>query len=143
MSKLINITGAQEEAKALELEFVESLKAGFPSPAADHTGERIDIVRELTPHPDTTFYARVSGESMCEVGILDGDIAIVDRSLEPYNGNYVVAYIDNEFTLKEFRRDEKGIHLIPHNTSFPVIEIGENDNFSIWGVVTHVVHKCR
>jgi len=144
MSKLINITEASAEESAMELDFLESLKAGFPSPAADHTGERIDLVREMTPHPDTTFYARVAGDSMRDAGILDGDIAVVDRSLEPFNGNYVVAFIDNEFTLKEYRIDPngKGAMLIPHNPEFQPIHISEGDNFRIWGVVTHVVHRC-
>ena len=143
MSKIANITSADEQG--LELEFIEQLHAGFPSPAADHTGERIDIVREMTPHPETTFYARVVGDSMRDAGILDGDIAVVDRSLEPYNGNFVVAYIDNEFTLKEYRLDSSGqfAMLIPHNPEFKPIRVDSEDNFCIWGIVTHVVHKCR
>lgn len=143
MSKLSNITSADE--LGIELEFVEQLQAGFPSPAADYTGEQIDIVREMTPHPETTFYAHVVGDSMRDAGILDGDIAVIDRSLEPYNGSFVVAYIDNEFTLKEYRLDSSGQFalLIPHNLEFKPIRVEAGDNFCVWGVVTHVVHKFR
>jgi len=144
MSKLIDITEAQAEDVALELEFMESLKAGFPSPAADYAGDRIDIVQLLTPHPETTFYAHVSGDSMCEAGILDGDIAVVDRSLEPHNGSFVVAYMDGEYTLKEYRLDPSGDFalLIPHNPNFEPIRVDKHNTFLIWGVVTYVVHKC-
>lgn len=143
MSKVSNITSADEQG--IELEFVEQLRAGFPSPAADYTGERIDIVREMTPHPDTTFYARVVGDSMRDAGILDGDIAVIDRSLEPHNGSFVVAYIDNEFTLKEYQLNRSGefAMLIPHNPDFQPIRVDAGDNFRVWGVVTHIVHKFR
>lgn len=86
----------------MALEFAESIHAGFPSPAADHAGERINLAREMTPHPETTFYAHVEGDSMRDAGILDGDIVVVDRSLNPKNGDFIVAYIDGEYTLKEF-----------------------------------------
>ena len=103
MAKITDLTQAEESALALE--FAESIHAGFPSPAADHTGERIDMTHEMTPNPDTTFYARVEGDSMRDAGILDGDVVVVDRSLEPKNGDFIIAYIDDEYTLKEFKLD--------------------------------------
>jgi len=128
---------------SLELELAESIHAGFPSPAADYAGERIDLVREMTPHPETTFYARVSGDSMLDAGIFDGDILVVDRSLLPQDGNIVVAAIDGEFTLKEYRRDKEhnGAWLIPHNNRFKPIHVTEENTFIIWGVVTFNVHR--
>jgi len=128
---------------SLELELAESVHAGFPSPAADYAGERIDLVREMTPHPETTFYARVSGDSMLDAGIFDGDILVVDRSLLPQDGNIVVAAIDGEFTLKEYKADpdHNGAWLIPHNDRFKPIHVTEQNTFVIWGVVTFNVHR--
>lgn len=141
MAKIEHLTPAEQES--FELEFAQAIHAGFPSPAADHVGERIDLVHAMNAHPDTTFYARVAGDSMRDAGILDGDIAVIDRSLEPHNGNYIVAFIDGEYTLKEFRLDEANhcAWLIPHNSAFSPIKVSAENNFSVWGVVTYVVHK--
>lgn len=127
----------------MELDLAESIHAGFPSPAADYTGERINLARELTPHPDTTFYARVSGDSMVDAGIFDGDILVIDKSLLPQDGNIVVAVVDGEFTLKEYKSDpdHNGAWLIPHNNRFSPIHITEQNTFVIWGVVTYNVHR--
>lgn len=143
MARITDLTEA--EASALALEFAESIHAGFPSPAADHTGERIDLAREMTPHPDTTFYAHVEGDSMRDAGILDGDVVVVDRSLTPKDGDYIIAYIDNEYTLKEFRMDEteQCAWLIPHNPDFEPIRVDKNSNFQVWGVVTYAVHRVH
>ncbi len=143
MSKLVSLT--EVERGDLELEFAQEIHAGFPSPAADHANERINIIGELTPHPDTTYYARVSGDSMCDAGLLDGDIIIIDKSLEPRNGDFIIAAVEGEFTLKEFRRDEKNQcgWLIPHNPNYKPIRVAEENNFSVWGVVTHCIHKTR
>lgn len=143
MAKLTDIT--ESEAQALALEFAESIHAGFPSPAADHAGERIDMAREMTPHPETTFYAHVQGDSMRDAGILDGDIVVVDRSLEPKNGDFIVAYIDGEYTIKEFKQDEHGqcAWLIPHNAHFQPIRVTAESNFMVWGVITYAIHKTR
>ena len=143
MAKLIDITDSEQAELALE--FAESIHAGFPSPAADHAGERINLAREMTPHPETTFYAHVEGDSMRDAGILDGDLVVVDRSLDPKNGDFIVAYIDGEYTLKEFKLDESGqcAWLIPHNPDFQPIRVDKNNDFSVWGVVTYAIHKTR
>ena len=143
MAKLINITDSEQAELALE--FAESIHAGFPSPAADHAGDRINLARELTPHPETTFYAHVQGDSMRDAGILDGDIVVVDRSLEPQNGDFIVAYIDGEYTLKEFKmdEDEQSAWLIPHNPDFQPIRVSAESNFQVWGVVTYAIHRTR
>ena len=129
MPRITSLTQADQDA--LFLEFVQEIHAGFPSPAADCAGERIDIARELTSHPETTFYARVSGDSMHDAGLFDGDI--------------IIAAVDGEFTVKEFRRDDdnKGGWLIPHNPAFQPIRVTAENNFSVWGVVTHCIHKTR
>ena len=143
MAKLTDISEAEQNALALE--FAESIHAGFPSPAADHAGERIDMAREMTPHPETTFYARVEGDSMRDAGILDGDIVVVDRSLDPKNGDFIVAYIDGEYTIKEYQLDASGQYalLIPHNPDFQSIKVTDESNFNVWGVITYTIHKMH
>ena len=119
------------------------LHAGFPTPAQDHAGETIDLAREMVRHPESTFYARISGNSMIEAGIHDGDIVVIDRSLEAQNGNYVAACIDGEFTIKEYQFDAKNqcAWLIPHNKDFQKIKVTADNQFCIWGVITYCVHK--
>lgn len=139
--KISSISDA--DLQSLELDLADSVHAGFPSPAADYTGERIDIVREMNQHPETTFYARVSGESMVDAGIFDGDVLVVDRSLLPQNGDFVIAAIDGEFMLKEYQVDKagNGAWLIPHNDRYKPVHVSVENEFMIWGVVTYNIHK--
>ena len=142
-NQIQDISLAQE--KGIELESANDLRAGFPLPASDYTGETIDLTREMVPHPVSTFYARVVGDSMQEAGIRHGDIVVVDRSLEPRNGDYVVACIDGEFTLKEYQLDRQNecVWLIPHNPNYEKIRVTKDKQLLIWGVITYSVHKCR
>lgn len=80
----------------------QSVKAGFPSPAQDYMEGEIDLNDILVRHREATFYVRVSGDSMKDAGIFDGDLAVVDRQIEPSNGNFVIAFVDGEFTIKQF-----------------------------------------
>lgn len=130
----------------LDLSFVDGgIKAGFPSPAQDYLTESIDLNKELIRRKETTFLARVSGTSLMEAGICDGDIVVIDKSLEAKNGDFVVAFIDGEFTLKEFRLDEANncAWLIPHNKNFAPIKVTENNDFMIWGVLTYTIKQLR
>ena len=142
MPKVIQLTEAEQPSP--ELALAEHLHAGFPSPAADYT-ERIDITRELVRHPETTFYARIEGDSMQDAGIFSGDLVVIDRSLQASDGDYVAAYVDGEFTVKEFRSDPSGecAWLIPHNDKYPKLRITADNAFIIWGVITHTVHNVR
>lgn len=139
MDRLTDITPSLQETP--ELTLAEHLHAGFPSPAADYT-EQIDITREIIRHPETTFYARIDGDSMRGAGIFSGDLVVIDRSLQATDGDYVAAYIDGEFTVKEFRSDKPHncAWLIPHNDAFRPIRVDENNAFVIWGVITHTIH---
>lgn len=85
--------------KKLVLPIAEGLKAGFPSPAEDYSHETLDFNRDLIRNPEATFYGKVEGDSMIEAGINDGDIAVIDRSVEPQDGDVVVGYINDEFTI--------------------------------------------
>ena len=142
-NKLTQLTPATLEE--LELPLAEALRAGFPSPAADYAGDRIDITHELVRHPETTFYARIQGDSMRDAGIFDGDLVVVDRSINPRDGDYVAACVDGEFTLKEYRYDAANnmVLLIPHNPEFPVIKVTEEESLIIWGVITYSIHKTH
>lgn len=121
----------------------QGVRAGFPSPAQDYMTDSIDLNRELIRHPATTFYARASGDSMKDCGIDDGDLLVIDKALEPQDGDIVVAYIDGEFTLKTVRFDdnEKCIWLIPANKEYSPIKITEENNFLIWGVLTYNIKR--
>ncbi len=134
----------QASLEGIELEIADDLHAGFPNPAQDHAGETIDLTREMVRHPESTFYARIAGDSMLDAGICQGDIVVVDRSLQPENGDFVVACIDGEFTLKEYQFDAKHqcVWLVPHNSRYERIQVTANSQFIIWGVVTYCVHKC-
>ena len=136
------ITGEFE--KKLQLQFAPSVRAGFPSPAEDYLKESLDFNRDLIKHPEATFYGRVQGDSMIGAGICDGDIAFIDRSIEAEHGNVVVAYINNEFTVKFLDLTHKRdgyIELKPANDAFQPIRIDENDNFEVWGVVIWTIKK--
>lgn len=124
-----------------KLPYSEGLKAGFPSPAEDYRAT-LDLNEFLVRHKESTFYARISGDSMIDVGIFDGDIAIIDRLLTPKNGDIVVAQIDGEYTLKEFRFDEQNhcAWLIPHNPKFKPIKVTSEQDVEIF-VVTHTIHR--
>ena len=130
----------------LNLDFVDcGIKAGFPSPAQDYLTDSIDLNKELIRRKETTFLARVSGNSLMEAGINDGDLVVIDKSLEVKDGDFVVAFIDGEFTLKEFRRDEEHncAWLIPHNKQFEPIKVTEENDFMIWGVLTYTIKQLR
>ena len=117
----------------------ERIAAGFPSPADDFTSLKLDLNRELIKNPESTFYARVSGLSMIDDGINDGDLLVIDKSIEPREGCLAVCYIDGEFTLKRFsKRNGYGL-LIPANKNFEPIKVTADNDFLIWGVVTYVI----
>ena len=130
----------------LDLLIAPQLKAGFPSPAADYLHESLDFNRDLIKHPEATFYALVDGDSMEDVGICEGDIAVIDKSLEPEHGDTVVGYINQEFTVKTLDLTHKKdgyIELRPANKNYKPIRIDENDDFEVWGVVVWVIKKYK
>ena len=100
----------------------------------------LDLNAHLIKRPSATFFAKVSGDSMIGVGIHEGDILVVDRSLEPVPGKIVLAILNGELTVKRLHKEGNQIFLAPENPAFPLIEVTEEMDFSIWGVVTSVVH---
>ena len=115
--------------------------AGFPSSTDDVEGERISLDDTLIKNKNTTFYAKVNGQSMINAGLNHDDLLVIDRSLEPEDKKIAVCYIDGEFTVKRLRKVGNEIWLQPENPDYPIIEITENNEFIIWGIVTNVIKK--
>jgi len=118
-----------------------SVAAGFPSPALDFMEYKIDLNAYLTENKHTTFYIRVSGNSMIDAGIDNGDLLVVDRSLEPADGKIAIALIDGEFTVKRLKVEPDCIFLMPENKAYPPIKVTDDNQFAIWGMVTYVVKR--
>jgi DNA polymerase V len=116
------------------------VSAGFPSPAEDYLEGKLDLNKYLIKHPVATFFVRVSGDSMIKAGIHEGDLLIVDRSLEPKDGRVVIAVVNGELLVKRLRTKCQQVYLVAENPSYPSLLITEAMDFQIWGVVTNVVH---
>ncbi len=120
--------------------FGHKIAAGFPSPADDYVEDRIDLNQHLIRHKEASFFLRVQGDSMLGAGIHDGDLLLVDRALEPADGKIVIAVLDGELTVKRLERKRGAIRLLPENPAYPPIEVKNEQELVIWGVVTHVIH---
>lgn len=117
----------------------EGVSAGFPSPAADFTENTIDLNKELCENPLATFYIRVKGHSMINAGINNGDILVVDRSIEARDNKIAVCLVDGEFTVKRIKLDDNCLYLLPENPSYQPIKITEDNQFMVWGIVTYII----
>ena len=133
-----------EFKEKLDLLFAPSIKAGFPNSADDYMHESLDFNRDIIKHPEATFYGRVEGDSMIGLSINEGDIAVIDRSVEPEHGDIIVAYIDGEFNIKLLdltHKKEGYIELKSANPKAPNFRINEDDNFRVWGVVIWTIKR--
>ena len=119
----------------------QGISAGFPSPADDFKETRISLDRELVKNKEATFYARVSGDSMVGAGLDDGDLLVIDRSKNPENGKIAVCMIDGEFTVKRIKKEKNKVYLMPENRRYKPIELKEENELIIWGVVEYVIKK--
>lgn len=117
------------------------VSAGFPSPAADFTDDRINLNQYLIKNISTTFIAVAEGHSMEGAGIGHKDLLIIDKSLEPKSGDIAVCVIDGEFTLKRLQVRTDGMWLMPENEHYPPIRVTEFSNFEVWGIVTFSIQK--
>lgn len=117
------------------------ISAGFPSPADDFRETRISLDDELIRNKDATFFAKVKGQSMINAGLDDNDLLVIDRSLEPANNKIAVCFLDGEFTVKRLRVEKGEVWLQPENPNYPIINITEDNDFVIWGIVTNVIKK--
>ena len=126
----------------IELPYISSgIKAGFPSPAADFDESKISLDNVLVKNKEATFYAKASGNSMTGAGIDDGDILVIDRSLEPQNNKIAICFIDGEFTVKRIKIENEDVYLMPENPNYKPIKISLENDLIIWGIVTYVIKK--
>ena len=119
----------------------EGISAGFPSPADDFKETRISLDKELVKNKEATFYARVNGDSMIGAGLEHGDLLVIDRSLNPENGKIAVCLIDGEFTVKRIKKEKSKLYLMPENKKYKTIELKEENELVIWGIVSYVIKK--
>ena len=123
--------------------FGHKVKAGFPSPADDFVEAWLDLNEHLIEHRDATFFLQASGDSMIGAGIQEGNLLVVDRSLEARHGDIVIAVIDNELTVKRLDKRRGKIRLVAENPAYAPIELQEGQELTIWGVVTSVIQRIR
>jgi len=128
----------------LQLPITENgISAGFPSPADDFIDLSIDLNKTFIQHPNATFFGRVSGDSMINAGLSDGDYLIIDRSLEPKHKQIAVCLINGDFTVKRLHILKENVYLVPENEAYQPIEVTPEDDFNIWGVVTTVIKPLQ
>ncbi|MEN9964024.1 MAG: mutasis [Bacteroidota bacterium] len=127
---------------SMELPYVDAgIRAGFPSPADDFIELSIDLNKHLIKHKDTTFFATVKGHSMKNAGIYDGDLLIIDKSLEPQNDKIAICQIDGAFTVKRIKIEQNVVWLIAENEDFKPIKVTPENELIIWGIVTASIKK--
>ena len=141
MLKVVDIFKCETVVKTPLPLYLTPVKAGFPSPADDYLDKKLDLNEFLIKHPTATFFVKVKGDSMIKAGIHSGDILVVDRSLEPKDKKIVVAVVNGEFTVKRAQKKASKLYLVSENDNYQPIEIKEDTDFEVWGVVIHVIHS--
>ena len=121
----------------------QGISAGFPSPADDFKEIRISLDEELVKNKEATFYARVSGDSMENAGLSDGDLIVIDRSIDPQNNKIAVCFLDGEFTVKRIIKKDGKLYLKPENKNYSIIEIKKENQLLIWGIITYVIKNLK
>lgn len=120
--------------------FLAPVSAGFPSPAEDYIEGNLDLNKYLIKNPAATFFVKVSGNSMIDASIHNGDILVVDRSLEPADRKVVIAVFNGELTVKRIKATGGRVVLISENKDYSPLQVEEEMNFEVSGVVTNVIH---
>ena len=138
---MIKIFKPNEIDKETNLYIEDGISAGFPSPASDFEESRISIEKVVIKNKESTFYAKVSGDSMKDAGLNDGDILVIDRSEELKNNKIAVCYLNGDFTVKRVKIEKKAVYLIPENKNYKPIKVNEENEFVVWGIVTYVIKK--
>lgn len=115
--------------------------SGFGAAADDYMERGIDLNEQLIRNKPATFFMRVSGNSMVNAGIFDGDIVIVDKSVKPQNGKIVIAVIDGEMLIRRYEKTLNRLRLVPETAGLAAIEVGEFMDFKIWGVVMYIIRS--
>lgn len=138
-----NLTFFNPKPSSIEGAFFidNGISAGFPVPAEDFEQERVSLDEELVKNKNTTFFAKVKGQSMINAGLNDQDLLVIDRSLPPEDKKIAVCFVDGEFTVKRLRVQKDEVWLQPENPDYPIIKITAENDFIIWGIVTNVIKK--
>jgi len=140
-TKIIEIL-KPDTVESLNIKFSDTpVNAGFPSPAENHLENTMDLNKALVKNPSSTFYARVKGESMINDGVEDGDLLVIDRSVEPYKNCLAVCFLEGEFTLKRVRLEGDELLLVPANEKFKPIRVKKDNDFYVWGVVRYLIKR--
>ncbi|WP_419421183.1 LexA family protein [Legionella sp. D16C41] len=137
----LDTLGAKSYAPQFAL-YSSKVAAGFPSPADDYLESTLDLNEYLIKHPAATFMVRAQGDSMQGAGIYNGDLLIVDRSIEAADGKIVIAALNGELTVKRLSCRNSRVRLVPANPNYSPIDITEEVDLVIWGVVTHIIHQA-
>ena len=140
-SSIAGIYGFDKKRKVIRPLILCGISAGFPSPADDYIDRLLDLNELLIKNPPATFFVKVAGDSMTGAGINDGDTLIVDRSIEAANGKIVIAVVNGELTVKRLVKSNNSYRLVAENPNYAPLEISEESQFEIWGVVTSVIHQ--
>ena len=135
----LNFFQPKEEKNLGQWLMEQGISAGFPSPADDFKEIRISLDKELVKNGDATFYAKVSGDSMLNAGLSDGDLIVIDRSLNPEHNKIAVCFIDGDFTVKRIIKKGADLFLKAENKNYKSIKIDEENQLQIWGIVTYVI----
>ena len=145
-TKAILVDAAMHPDKAAKVNlplYLSPVVAGFPSPAEDYLERKLDLHEHLVRNHAATFFVRAAGDSMIRAGIHDGDLLVVDRSLAPGNGSVVIAAVGGELTVKYLSQKNGRVLLLPANDQYPALDITEQEDIVIWGVVTYAIHKIN
>lgn len=140
ISDVINLLEKNSNTISLPL-YLSKVQAGFPSPADDYIERYLDLNSEFIKHPSATFLVTATGDSMINVGIFSGDILIVDRSIDAVDGKIIIAALDGQLTVKRLSRKNGRVQLVPENPKYNPIDITEEQDVVIWGVVIRVIHE--
>ena len=134
----------EEDSSVLLIPLAQgSVSAGFPSPAEDYIELGIDLNKYLIKNPISTFFLRVSGNSMNNAGIFNNDLLIIDRSINPHPGHIVIALLDGEFTLKRLIKEKNNYYLKADKENYPAINLYEYVDIEIWGVAIYSIHELQ
>ena len=139
ITQTLDIYPVSTETKLIRPIADQGISAGFPSPAQDFMDLSIDLNKEFIKHPASTFFGRVKGNSMINAGIGNGDLLIVDKSLETTDGRIAVCFIDGEFTVKRLKVEKECCWLMPENEAYQPIRVTAENDFIVWGIVVFVI----
>lgn len=142
-NKPLELFRTEEQSKHFITISDSPARAGFPSPADDHLENKLDLNKVLVKNPATTFFAKVKGNNMNGEGIEDGDMLIIDKSVDPYENCLAVCFLEGNFTLKRVKLEGNNVFLMPSNPKYKPIRVSRENDFYIWGIVRYLIKKCK